>query len=54
MHSGTFGESKIEGDPNQYLDIDGRIILKLMLGKLYGTEWTVLIKLKLGPSGKLL
>jgi len=36
-----------------HLDIDGRIILKWMLKKLYEVAWTGLMCLAIGTSGEL-
>jgi hypothetical protein len=47
-------ENLKEEDHSEDLDVDGRIILKWILGKLGGKLWTGFIWLRLGFSDGLL
>jgi hypothetical protein len=50
MHSRIFWEIQNERYCYGGLSVDGRIILKLLLRKLYGTEWIGLLGPRLGPT----
>ena len=56
---GTHGRQERAGDLRERdhledLSVDGRLILKLFIGKWDGEEWTELIWLRIGTVGGLL
>jgi hypothetical protein len=54
MHTGYWWESQKERDHYEDQDIGALMILKWILGREDGVEWTGSIWLKIGASGGLL
>jgi hypothetical protein len=48
LHTGFRWESQKEREDLKELDVDGRIMLRWILEKVYGVVWTGLIWLRIG------
>jgi hypothetical protein len=53
MHTKSWSENLTGRDHSEDLDIDGKIILEWILGKLGGKLWTGCIWLRIWTTGEL-